>query len=63
MVKKISRNFIRGVGSVLDIYPNKSYPIKTYIPGQTSTDRLRGDWVRVGQTMSKAISSHKNVQR
>ncbi len=63
MVKKISRKFLKGVGSVMDIYPNKSYPINSYTPGQTTVDRLRADWVKVGKTISKAINSHSNVQQ
>lgn len=63
MVKKLSENFIKGVGSTMNIFPRKSYPIKSYVPGQTTADRLRGDWVKVGQAMSKVISSQKNGQR
>lgn len=63
MVKNISKQFIKGVGSVMDLYPRKKYPIRSYVPGQSIAERLRGDWERVGMTISKATSSHNNGKR
>jgi len=63
MVKRISKKYIKGIGSVIDIHPQKSYAIKSYLPDQTSADRLRGDWVRVGKSMSKAINVTTNGQK
>ena len=56
MVKKISDKFIKGVGSVMDLYPRKSYPMRSYVPGKTDADRLRGDWENVGRSISKAMN-------
>ncbi len=63
MKKKISKKFIKGIGSVRDIYPNKSYPIRSYNADKTTADRLQGDWAMVGKTISKIISYHINGQK
>ena len=57
---KLSKKFLKGVGSVMDIYPNKSYFVKSYVTDKTTTDRLRGDWEKVGQTILKVTRSHAN---
>ena len=63
MVKKLSQKFVKGVGSVIDIYPAKNYPVKSYIPTRNAADRLRGDWIKVGRTLSKTVTSQTNVQK
>lgn len=63
MVKKISRRFIKGVGSVMDIYPKKRYQVRSYVPGQSAYERLKGDWAMVGKAISKTITSHANGKR
>ncbi len=60
MVKKISRSFMKGVGSVIEISPNKKYPINSYKPGKSSSERLRKDWYNVGKSISRAISITSN---
>ncbi len=59
MGKKISQNFIKGIGSVMDIYPEKRYLIRSYEPDKaTDADRLKGDWIKIGKAISKAAGSH-----
>ena len=60
MVNKISKKFIRGMGSVMDIYPRKSYPVRTYPSGKSAAQRLREDWERVGQSIS--IHAHAKAE-
>ena len=60
---KLSKKFLKGVGSVMDIYSNKSYSVRSYVPDRTTADRLREDWERVGKTISKVTSYHANGQR
>ena len=60
MVKKISKKFIKGAGSVMNISPKKNYPIRSYKPGQDSSDRLKRDWINVGKSISKIIASQTN---
>ena len=56
MVKKLSNKFIKGVGSVMDIFPYKRYSITSYIPEDRAADMLARDWATVGQTIKKAVS-------
>lgn len=63
MVKKISKKFIQGMGSVIDLYPRKKYPIKSYKPGKSDADRIEGDWIKVGQSISKASSIYSNAKK
>lgn len=63
MKKKLTKSFIRGMGSVIDVMPRKKYNIKTYLPTQTSRARLGRDWERIGETISNSISIQSNAQR
>jgi len=63
MVKKILRQFIKGVGSVMDIYPRKRYHLRSFVPGQSTAERLKGDWTRVGRTISESIASHTHGKK
>lgn len=59
MVKRIKNSFIRGVGSVMVIYPRKRYVIKNPSLIKGDAERLRGDWIKVGGDISKSIRSYK----
>lgn len=63
MTKKISIKFIRGVGSVMALYPLKKYPIKSYRANISSADRLKSDWMMVGKTISKVMATQSNGKR
>jgi len=63
MVEKFSNKFIKGVGSVIDIYPEKGYFIKSYLPGESTSDRIARDWVAVGQTIKKVVSTQSNESK
>ncbi len=62
MVKKISRKFLQGMGSVINLQPRKSYPIKSYATDQSDADRIRGDWNKVGKSISKVITTCYNAK-
>ena len=63
MVKKITKSFIKGIGSVLDISPQKKYRVRTYLPTQSSKDRLGKDWERVGKAISSSVRLHSNGKK
>lgn len=46
------KNLVKGMSTVLDIYPNKGYPV--VISKASDLERLVGDWVLVGKDFKKA---------
>ncbi len=53
-VTKRARAFLRGVGSLLDLYPDpRRY--EDLIPKGTAEERLAGHWQRVGQYIAGAM--------
>jgi hypothetical protein len=61
MTKLKTKNFIRGVGSVLDIYPSKGkYSIKRTQRPKNDFEALNRDWRLVGETLSKVMGKHLN---
>lgn len=60
MVKMLSKFFLKGMGSVVVLRPQKKYTIKPYSPGKSDADRLRGDWEKVGQSIQKAMTKYAN---
>lgn len=56
-----SRSLMRGIGSVLDIWPASS----RHRPSAVSSEAaLRGDWVRVGHAIQTAIQrEEKQLER
>lgn len=55
MTKHI-KNFLRGVGSVIDIAPAPRSS-ERFVPRDTDAERLRKDFERVGSDMRKAFES------
>lgn len=60
MRKRSSKYFLKGMGSVVNLRPQKNYTIKPYSPGKSDTDRLRGDWEKVGRSIQKAMTKYAN---
>lgn len=60
MMKISSKYFLKGVGSVVNLRPQKKYTIRPYSPGKSDSDRLRGDWEKVGQSIQKAMTKYAN---
>lgn len=64
MMKIISRNTIRGIGSIMVMHPAKNrYVIKKRLPQMTDSECLRNDWLKVGQTLQKAITTVNNGKK
>jgi hypothetical protein len=47
------KNFVKGVGSVLDIAPSEHFSRR--IPKGSDADRLQGDLQRIGQDMYRSM--------
>ena len=61
MAKFKTKGFIRGVGSVLDIYPTKGkYSIKKNHRSKDDLTVLDRDWKVVCETLSKVMGKHLN---
>lgn len=60
MTKRQLKLFLRGMGSVLDIYPRTNF--RRFIPRDSDAERLREDWRRVGEAFSAATLQWKHEQ-
>ena len=63
VILKSSKSFIRGVGSVMDIYPSRKYVIRSYRGKKSDSQRLAGDWHKVGKTISDVMVNQDHVKR
>lgn len=57
-MKKTTRQFLRGCGSILNIWPSDNYD--EIIPTQTVEQRINKVWERVGIACRKALSDLDN---
>lgn len=62
-ILRSSKSFIRGVGSVMDIYPSKKYVIKSYRGKKTDSQRLTEDWNKVGKTISDVMVNQNHAKQ
>ncbi len=62
MRKINTKNFLSGMGSVMEIAPRKKYLKRTYIAKNT-TDAIRQDWEKVGESLSIAMEGYVNVNK
>ena len=56
-----SGNFVKGVGSVLDISPDTDY--QKVVCKQSIKARIYNSWVRVGQNIQTATKQYQNGQK
>ena len=61
IMKRSTKQFLRGVGSVVDVLPNNSF--RRFIRTETAAQRMSGHWQRVGNSIGKAIAQHEHGQR
>lgn len=47
-------NFLSGVGSVVDIFPNTNY--RSLVSGKSVQEKIRQDWVLVGKNIQTATN-------
>ena len=52
-IGKIIKNILRGMGSIINIYPNTDY--RRNLPQRTDSEALRQDWINVGRDLRKAM--------
>lgn len=55
------RLFLRGLGSVMDIWPRTNY--RRYISQETPEERMRHTWERVGQGIARAMEKVEEEQK
>jgi hypothetical protein len=55
MASKSLKNVLRGAGSSLEIQPAHKRGPRLYHPARTDVDALRGDWMRVGNDLKRAL--------
>lgn len=54
------RNFVRGVGSTVDLWPvPRSYQVNLGFM-EADVDALRGDWERVGSDLAAALCRYES---
>lgn len=58
-VKKATRSFLEGFGSVLDISGGSHVTDPYFL--SSDTDRLRGDWERIGKDLRAAMNNYDNL--
>lgn len=66
MNHKTVRNFLRGMGSIVEIYPTRRNYDKLIVKvrrHETDLEALRSDWERIGQDMQRAIDIVSNERR
>ncbi len=56
---KLAKNIVRGAGSVLEILPSPKAPYRQplYNPAPSTSEALRRDWNRVGNTLRQAFET------
>lgn len=59
-MRKKTKLFLFGIGSVLDIMPRTDF--WRFIPQQTPEERMRQDWERVGQSLWRAVGQFDQEQ-
>jgi hypothetical protein len=57
MTKQL-KHFIKGVGSVVDLAPSPRAP--RFIPRDSDSERLRGDFERIGIDMTRVLEMQRN---
>jgi len=56
-----TRNILRGIGSILDIMPERrTVDLSRFVPRQSPTDRMADAWRKVGDDMRAAIGQVAN---
>ncbi|MCX7112204.1 MAG: hypothetical protein NTX45_19165 [Proteobacteria bacterium] len=58
--KSRTRSFLKGVGSVVDIFPSTRF--EKFIPKKTMEERMAEDWEKVGQSIYIAISKYEKAK-
>jgi len=59
-MKKNTKATLRGVGSVIDIFPRSDF--RQYIPSSDATERMSEHWQRVGDYIRRATERFRNEQ-
>lgn len=60
-MKRSTRQFLRGVGSIIDVLPNNSF--RRFVRTETAVQRMSGHWQRVGNSIGKAIVQHEHERK
>ena len=62
--RHILKNIVRGMGSIVTIYPHTDYyRKKSYNSFQSDAEALRQDWFNVGQDLKMAINKLTNGKK
>jgi hypothetical protein len=58
---KLAKNIVRGAGAVVEILPSPKAPrrLPLYNRASSTSEALRGDWDRVGNTLRQAFETEK----
>jgi hypothetical protein len=58
-----TRNILRGVGSILDIMPERRVvDFSKFVPKKTPTERMAEAWQKVGEDMRAAMGQVANEE-
>ena len=55
-----ARNYLRGVGSVMNLSPVQS--LRQFAPRLTGAERMTGHFAHVGEAVGRACGTYSNVQ-
>ena len=61
MMTKRFKLILKGVGSVMDIYPSLDY--RQFVPGESPQERTREHLVRIGAHLKNAVNRFANEQQ
>ncbi len=62
-MERTHANILKGVGSILDIAPADSASrYSRYIPTDSPQERARKTWVRVGESIGRAMGDFEHEQ-
>ncbi len=59
-MNKRLKHILKGVGSVMDIFPATDY--SRFVPKESASERMRGHWERTGQHIKGAIDRFAHEQ-
>lgn len=60
-MNKKMKNFLKGVGSVMDIAPSKDYA--QLVPKVSPQERMRDHWARTGKAIQEASKRFANASK
>jgi hypothetical protein len=58
---KAMKNFLKGMGSVVDVAPSKDF--SKLVPTASPQERMRGHWTRTGKAIQEASGRFSHARK